>query len=102
MLTLEDYRPNPGSPGAVKAGCICDPEANMWGEGRIALPNKLPGKKCFTVEPDCQIHGWHLMERFLAGAGAMPVMADGKPGHKWNGRVRTQTLPKDMLGGDWS
>jgi hypothetical protein len=45
--------PDPGSPDAIKEGCVCDPEANRHGKG-VAMVGGIPW---FTFKTECPLHG---------------------------------------------
>ena len=52
-------KPNPGSPEAMKKGCLCAVIDNHYGNGYMGI------KDMFVINGDCPIHG--------GGKDAVPV-----------------------------
>jgi hypothetical protein len=48
-------RDSPGSPQALKQGCICFPAENRFGSGRWQPGSKHP---IFIVDTECPLHGF--------------------------------------------
>jgi hypothetical protein len=47
----------PGSPEAVKGGCICSPVRNQFGNGRL----NESGTRLFHPDDECPLHGFEAV-----------------------------------------
>jgi hypothetical protein len=55
MADFPNYVPNPGSPEAVRLGCLCAVEDNNNGVGAVI---DQYGNALFWFSYDCPVHGW--------------------------------------------
>jgi len=48
---------SPGSPGAIRKGCICPVLDNAHGRGYMGGRKNTEGEMLYVVQQDCPLHG---------------------------------------------